>query len=108
MCPGPHSTRLFGDDRDHCATRATALASIDAAGRVTRFVDDIDCGLPDFRVVSDDTTSVIGHGNRRCDTDTVGATLYVFPHCSLVMNYPGNEDYAPGQPVGLLVQPYDC
>jgi hypothetical protein len=107
MCPSPHISRVFGDFRDLCASRATALATVDGAGRLTAFVDEIEC-VPSFRVKSEESTRLIGHGDRRCDTHTVGATLFVFPHCSLTMNYPGNEGYRAALPIGLLVEPYGC
>jgi hypothetical protein len=108
MCPAPDSGRVFGDARDACASRATALASIDGRGRLTAYVDVVGCDVPDFAVVSTDVTRVLGRGSHRCDTDSGGTMLYLFPHCSLVMNYPGSEDYHPGRPIGLLVDPYDC
>jgi len=110
MCPGPDSTHVFQDARKLCASQATALARIDGDGAV-RFLadpDSIPCSIPTFSVVDENTTRVMGHGKRRCDTDTGNEALYVFPHCSLAMNYPGNEDYRAGLPIGLLVDPYDC
>ena len=108
MCPPDVSVSTYDDARRFCATRATALASIDTDGVVTRYVEDVGCSIPAFEAVSADMAKVMGHGTHRCDTSTVGSTLYLFPHCSLTLNYPGNEDFAPRMPIGLLVQPYDC
>ena len=41
-------------------------------------------------------------------TDTAGTSVYLFPRCSLTMNYPGNEDYRAALPIGLLVEPNSC
>ena len=109
MCPGPDSTHVFRDARRLCASQATALARID--GGAVRFLVDpgsMPCSIPTFSVINENTTRVVGRGKRRCDTDTGSEALYVFPHCSLTMNYPGNEDYRAKLPIGLLVDPYDC
>jgi len=110
MCPGPDSTHVFQDARKLCASQATALARIDGDGAVRFLVDPgaIPCSIPTFGVVNENTTRVVGDGKRRCDTDTGSGASYVFPHCSLTMNYPGNEDYRVELPIGLLVDPYDC
>ncbi len=110
MCPGPDSTHVFQDARKLCASQATALARIDGDGDVRLLVDpaSIPCSIPTFSVVNENSTRGVDHGNRRCDTDTGSEALYVFPHCSLTMNYPGNEDYRAKLPIGLLVDPYDC
>ena len=110
MCPEASSDREFHDTRHFCATRATALARIDGGGRVSYFVEPsaMPCRPPHYMVVNENTTSVMGHGPIRCDIDDTGRVAYVFPHCSLTMNYPGNEDYRPALPIGLLVEPYDC
>lgn len=110
MCPAPHSARLFADARDLCASRATALARIDGSGHVTSFTDPsaMPCGIPGSKVVSENGSQLIGHGRVRCDSDTAGTILYLFPHCSLSLNYTGNEDYRAALPIGLLVEPYDC
>lgn len=110
MCPGPDSTHVFQDARKLCASQATALVRIDGDGAVRFLVDPgaIPCSIPTFTVVNENTDAGGGHGKRRCDTDTGSGTLYVFPHCTLTMNYPGNEDYRVKLPIGLLVDPYDC
>ncbi len=110
MCPGPHSAEVFDDARSLCASRGTALARNDGSGHVTYFTDPdtIPCTLPSFRVLGESVTKVTGRGRTHCDTDTAGTSLHAFPHCSLTMNYPGNEDYLEGLPIGLLVKPYDC
>jgi hypothetical protein len=110
MCPASDSSRVFTDARRLCASEATALARIDGDGRVSYFVEpaEMPCRPPDYMVVNENTTSLVGHGRIRCDTDDTGSAAYVFPHCSLTMNYPGNEDYRAGHPIGLLVKPYRC
>jgi hypothetical protein len=110
MCPASESARTFGDVRDLCASRATALAGIDGSGGVTYFTDpaELPCSLPAFRALDQNTTSVIGQGGRRCDTDAAGMMLFAFPHCSLTTNYPGTDEYRAALPIGLLVEPYDC
>jgi hypothetical protein len=110
MCPGSHSSRVFTDARGLCASRATALARIDGDGHVSFFVEpaEMPCRPPDYMVVNENTTSVVGHGPLRCDIDDTGRVAYVFPKCSLTMNYPGNEDYLQELPIGLLVKPYNC
>ena len=109
VCPGPRSTRVFGDARDDCATRATALAMVEDSGDVSYFVDlsAMPCREPGFDDFGDGRALRM-RGLPNCDTDRAGGDRYLFPHCSLTMNYPGNEDFHPGRPIGLLVEPYDC
>jgi hypothetical protein len=109
MCPGSHSSRVFTDARMLCASEATALARIDWDGRLAYLVDPdmIPCRIPEFEVINENTTR-IGGPERHCDTDTAGTSLYLFPRCSLTMNYPGNEDYRAALPIGLLVEPNGC
>ena len=109
MCPGSHSSRVFTDARRLCANKATALARIDWDGRITYLVDPavVPCRIPEFEVINENTTR-IGGPEKHCDTDTAGTSLYLFPRCSLTMNYPGNEDYRAALPIGLLVEPNGC
>lgn len=109
MCPEPRSTQVFVDSRRFCASEATALARIDWDGRLTYLVDpdSIPCRIPEFEVINENTTR-IGGPLKHCDSDTAGSSLYLFPRCSLTLNYPGNEDYRVARPIGLLVERSDC
>jgi hypothetical protein len=109
MCPGSHSIRVYTDARMLCANEATALARIDWDGKIAYLVDPaaVPCRIPEFEAINENTTR-IGGPEKHCDTDTAGTSLYLFPRCSLTMNYPGNEDYRAALPIGLLVEPNGC
>ena len=104
-CPTGTSERVFGDVRDLCATRANEIAE-SSDGHVTYLNNSLDTSCTvlthtDFHL-SDEAT-------HPCDAVTAEAkgTNFVqyYPFNSVRLNFPGDVDYRPDLPTGILVIP---